>query len=338
VAESFEEMNWWQWRSVYMPGILEDFGIDWIFVEITNVCNMHCQFCPSDHIARKRQSMNSQLFEKIIDQLAALIPRHPIALHVIGEPLLHENVFHFIDYCASRNIRIYLFTNCTKIKENITEICKRDNIVALVLSIQTPTEKTYMLRGFNKPFQAYMQDIYESIDYIVMHEANKKIRVELHLAETKGLPFREWDVLTDQADGLKIIKEICRNIKHSDEEFPDIPENFVDLQEWDLWGYQVLPNIFLRIKHFGTFGAHTLPREVLERVEPIKCDMANNNICILSDGTITVCCLDTEGDLSLGNIQDIRIIDALKSKRRATIIEDASRAKICRKCKGVIKI
>lgn len=259
MAESFKEMNWWQWRSVYMPELREvpakesigDFGVDFIFVEITNVCNMHCQFCPSDQIARDRKFMDLEMFKKIIDQLAALEPLHPIALHVLGEPLLHKDIFYFIDYCASKNIKIWLFSNCTKIKENIKEICKRDNIDALVLSIQTPTEKTYVLRGFNKPFQAYMQGIYEAIDYIVTHEANKKIRIELHLAETKDLPFREWDVLTDPIEGLKVIKEMCRNIKHYDDDFPDIPENFVDLREWDYWGYQILPNIFLRIKLLG---------------------------------------------------------------------------------------
>lgn len=77
--------------------------------------------------------------------------------------------------------------------------------------------------------------------------------------------------------------------------------------------------------------------KIIERVEPIKCDMANNNLCVLSDGTITMCCLDTEGELSLGNIRDAKIVDALKSKKRTAIITDATNAKLCRRCKGTIK-
>jgi MoaA/NifB/PqqE/SkfB family radical SAM enzyme len=316
---------------------LEDFGIDWTFVEITNVCNMHCQFCPSDHITRTRQFMPFELFKNIVDQLVVLKPPHPIALHILGEPLLHRDAFRFIDYLGSKIIKIYLFTNCINIKENIVEICKRDNIDALVLSVQTPTEKTYKLRNCNKPFGDYMQDIYDAIDYIVSSGANKKIRTEIHLAETKDLPFREWDILTDPNDGARIVKDICKMIKHDNSEFSDIPEKFIDLREWDYWGYEVLPNVFIRMKHLGLFGAHTLPCEIIEQTTPIKCDMANNNLCILSDGTITVCCLDTEGDLSLGNVRDTKIIDALTSKKRAAIIKDAAQAKLCRRCKGTIK-
>ena len=317
---------------------LEDFGIKCTFVEVTNFCNMHCKFCPSDHILRERESMDFRTFKNVIDQLVDLKTRLPIALHVIGEPLQHRGIFRFIDYCGHRGVRIYLFTNGLKIKENIKEICRRDNIDALVLSVQTPTEKSYMLRGSGKPFREYMQDIYVAIDYIVSCEANKKMRVEIHLAETKDLPFREWDILTDSIEGLEVMKGICRAIKHSDDDFSDMPENFINLREWDYWGYQVLPNIYIRIKHFGTFGGHTLPGEVVECIEPIQCSMANDNLCILSNGAITICCLDVEGELSLGNVRNKRIIDALKSKKRAAIIADATRMPLCRRCKGTVML
>jgi len=182
-----------------------------------------------------------------------------------------------------------------------------------------------------------MQDIFDAIDFIMISGANKKIRTEIHVAETKDLPFRDWDILTDPVEGLETIKGICRMIKHDDNDFSEIPENFIDLREGDYWGYEVLPNIFIRIKHFGTFGAHTLPCEIIEQTGPIECIMAEINLCILSDGTITACCLDTEGDLSLGNIQDTKIKDALKSKKRAAIIKNAADFKICRRCKGTVK-
>ncbi len=314
---------------------LADFGVKWVFVEVTNICNMHCVFCPSDHLARPRKSMDFSLFKRTIDQIAKLKPPTPIMLHILGEPLLHKDIFNFIDYCASKNIGIILFTNCTQIKDKIGDICKRNNIHDLVLSVQTPTEETYKLRNFSKPFQEYMQDIYSAVDFIIKSKANEKMKVEIHLAETKLLPFRDWDVLTDSKEGLKIVKEICQKIK-PDGDFADIPENFIDLPESDYWGYELLPNIFIRIKHFCSFGTHNVPGRVIEKTLPINCINTSNNLCVLVDGTITNCCLDTEGDLALGNIRDTKIINALKSKKRKEIIKDSSKFKLCRRCQGEI--
>lgn len=319
-----------------MQPSLSDFGIEQIYVEITNACNMHCKFCPSDNIIRPRKSMNPILFKKTIDQIIKLHPPHPIAFHVLGEPLLHKNVFDFINYCNSKNLKIYLFTNCINIKQNIAEICKKDNIDALVLSMQTPTRESYKLRGSSKDYEDYMQDIYDAIDYIIDTDTNKKMRVEIHLAETRSLQFREWDILTDDEECLQIVKQMCRRIKHTDEDFNDIPENFLSLQESEYWGYRPVSNVYIRIKHFGTFGGHSIPLKIIERTKPTECEMAKNNLCILSDGTITICCLDTEGELSLGNIQDTKILDALRSKKRCEIIADVTKSKLCRRCLGTV--
>jgi len=297
---------------------------------------MHCEFCPSDNIHRARKSMDFDLFKATIDQIIDLHPPHPIGFHVIGEPLLHKDVFDFIDYCNSKNLKIYLFTNCLNIKHNIAEICKKDNIEALVLSVQTPTRESYRLRGTKKSFDNYMQDIYDAIDYVIYNKSNKKMRTEIHLAETRRLQFRDWDILTDDAEGVRIVKNMCRRITHTDGAFDDIPDNFVSLEEWEYWGYEPVQNIYIRIKHFGTFGSHTLPAKIIERTEPAECEMVKNNLCVLSDGTITMCCLDVEGDLSLGNIRGTTLLDALRSGKRSDMTVDVTKSKLCRRCLGTI--
>lgn len=337
---------------------LSDFGIEWIFVEITNVCNMHCKFCPSDHIKRKREFMDFDTFKMVIDQLSNLIPPHPIALHVVGEPLLHKDIFKFIDYCNSKKINIYLFTNCTKIDKNITEICKRDNIEVLILSIQTPTPDSYKLRCYNQKFEEYMDGIFDAIDYIIKTKTNERMRVEIHLANTKGIPFSEWNILDTNEDALNVIKALGRNIKYIHQKYygnnhdevsftnlveldlANIPKNILDLKEWEYWGYEAVENIYIRLKFLGTFGApeSILPKnvEVVERRCPQSCDMAKTNFCILSDGTITICCLDVEGDLKIGNINESTIHDALRSNKRAECIKDVTRYTLCRRCLGEI--
>ncbi len=339
---------------------LNDFNIKWVFVEITNVCNMHCKFCPSDNIKRKKQFMDFNLFKKIIDNLNKLAPPNPISLHVLGEPLLHKSIFNYIDYCNKKNIRIYLFTNCKLVYENIVEICNRNNIEALVLSIQTPTPASYELRGSSKSYEDYMKGIYDSIDYIIKTKSYSKMRVEIHLANTKYLPFQGWNILDENQSSLNIIKEMSRNIrklyfthqKNSydiknisnliDANLDKIPENILDLREWDYWGHETTPNIFIRIKYFGSFGSpeSIIPRniEIIKKTKKSKCIMVKENLSILVDGTITTCCLDVEGELTIGNIEKLNLCDALKSKKRKEYLDDVTKYELCRRCLGEMKL
>ena len=67
-----------------------------IYIEITNICNLNCKFCPDTN--RSKELMSLENFEKIISQ----IYKHTklVALHVKGEPLLHnelENILKILE-------------------------------------------------------------------------------------------------------------------------------------------------------------------------------------------------------------------------------------------------
>ena len=59
-------------------------------------------------------------------------------------------------------------------------------------------------------------------------------------------------------------------------------------------------------------------------------------VCVLSDGTITPCCLDGEGLITLGNIRDISLSEAWVSSRYLAMIagfkENKAVEKLCRHC------
>ena len=59
-----------------------------IYIEITNICNLKCKFCPETN--RKKEFMTLENFEEIIRK----IQKHTqlVCLHVKGEPLLHNNL------------------------------------------------------------------------------------------------------------------------------------------------------------------------------------------------------------------------------------------------------
>jgi organic radical activating enzyme len=334
------------------------FGVHTIFVEISTLCNMRCSFCPIEHIERPRGRMDIATFTRVIDEIASLSPTEAISLNVLGEPLLHPDIFRFLDYCAAKGIRVYLFTNGTLDQDDLRKICDRDNIEALVLSYQTPSPDSYRLRRCKLPFDQYRSRIVGAVDYAFSSGAYKKMRTEIHLANTKHLPFRDWDALTTNESGVDAIRGLADDIARLYEDrcgeagngeqrsyadpIESIPSDILDLREWNYWGYKAAPNVYIRIKYMGTFGAlpAALPPgvSIRERTTPVNCDMLKEAICVLSDGSITNCCLDVNAEMTLGHVANGTILEALTSQRRRDSIEHSELNSVCRRCAGEILV
>ena len=75
-----------------------------VYVEITNACNLNCNFCI--HNSRKQEFMTLDNFKIILKKLDGYTKY--LYLHVLGEPLLHPLINEFIDeaYNSSFNVNI----------------------------------------------------------------------------------------------------------------------------------------------------------------------------------------------------------------------------------------
>ena len=83
-----------------------------VYVEITKACNLKCSFCPSSSV-NNHEYLSFESFKHIIDQIKDYTDG--IYLHILGEPLLHKEVFDFIEY-ASKYLKVSLTTNGHLIK------------------------------------------------------------------------------------------------------------------------------------------------------------------------------------------------------------------------------
>ena len=93
-----------------------------IYIEITNICNLKCSFCPETN--RKKQAMSIEDFEEIIRK----IHKHTklVCLHVKGEPLLHNKLQEILEILEKYNLKANITTNGTLIKDKL-EILKKSN-------------------------------------------------------------------------------------------------------------------------------------------------------------------------------------------------------------------
>ena len=80
-----------------------------VYVEIGNVCNLQCDFCPP--VERGAGRMERGLFESVIAQAAPLAGR--ACLHLMGEPLAHPQFAELVDVCAAHGLPVEIATNGT---------------------------------------------------------------------------------------------------------------------------------------------------------------------------------------------------------------------------------
>lgn len=80
-----------------------------VYVEITNICNRSCSFCPGTVRAPRRLSVAE--FTEICDKLVGLTDY--IYLHVMGEPLTHPELEALMAVACERGFKVAITTNGT---------------------------------------------------------------------------------------------------------------------------------------------------------------------------------------------------------------------------------
>lgn len=83
------------------------------FLEITNICNLSCLFCPKN--GRKKQMMTMEEFDRLTDSLKGEI--RFLYFHLMGEPMLHPHLPDFITLAKSKGFIPILTTNGTLLKD-----------------------------------------------------------------------------------------------------------------------------------------------------------------------------------------------------------------------------
>ena len=86
-----------------------------IYIEITNICNMHCSFCPET--TRVKATMSLGNFKYVVDKIKDYTDY--VYLHVKGEPLLHKNLKEILEVCKENNLKVNISTNGTLLKEKV---------------------------------------------------------------------------------------------------------------------------------------------------------------------------------------------------------------------------
>jgi len=88
------------------------------YVEITNICNMHCSFCHGH--SRPPRQMTREEFSHILGQLKG--QTEYIYYHLMGEPLCHPLLPEFIRMAKAAGFHSIITTNGTQLRKRGMEL------------------------------------------------------------------------------------------------------------------------------------------------------------------------------------------------------------------------
>lgn len=224
-----------------------------IYIEITNNCNLSCDFCIKNK--RIKKNMSFEEFKIILNKIKKYT--NYIYLHVLGEPLIHPEINKFIDY-ASKDFNINITTN----GYYINNIKNNKNIRQINISLQSYDEK------YNISLEKYMDNIFKTVDI---------------LKNNTYISYRFW---IKNKYTNKILNIINRKY-NTNLTIDNIGNNST-----------IAKNIFVSINN--EFKWPDINNNIISNVG--NCYALKDHIGILVDGTVVPCCLDTKGNIVLGNI------------------------------------
>ena len=328
------------------------YPIWWLFVEITNLCNFHCTFCPDEIMERKRGMMSFEDACKIFDQVAReknrLGPLYPVKLHQMGEPTIHPRLVDIVRYAErEKGIPIELNTNCSLLTEGLVDGLYDAGLTNFILSYQTPDAESFKTRKAKN--QKLTFDVYlDKVRMEVERKVAKGARTHLELDVMNTLGSRDIRIVGSNSQADRVMLEWIAFARALERKYGVSPKkhdlNFVDggfrflEHDADTGRYEILPGVDILWKALHTWGNVIQGSTAMGTVDGY-CPAPNEQFVILWDGTVTVCCTDYEGTLAMGNvhretIEEIWTGPKWKQMRRK-MWENVLESKTCRVCKGV---
>lgn len=225
--------------------------------------------------AKAPRDLSAAEFERILHQVQSYT--NLICLHVQGEPLLHPGFEEILTCCDHSGIRVHLVTNGTLLARH-PQLQEHRSLYKISFSLQS------------LPFQGSDRE-----------ETLQRIMVFARQASAAGRPYVElrfWR--TEQLNSPEIqtaLRVLC--------DHPPLQDTAFAHQK------QILP--YVRICYDNAF---VWPAAETEKTGTAgTCLGGRKQLAVLSDGTVTACCLDADGQICFGNVLEQDLADILAGTR-----------------------
>ena len=240
------------------------------WVDITRLCNLRCIMCPQSRgLTRREPKMSMDLFRRIVDEVCGERPL--LKLYMSGEPFLHDRLFDMIDYAAHRGCQTMIHTNATMLTESVSERLLSSPLMFLSFSFDGCTAQIY--EKLRPPAE--------------FHQVRANIMRYFQLRQRNGPGPHSTIEILRMKDTEPFLEEFA-------DEWTERGADDVHVADYMMWQGSIED----RRVDSVTDGAGYNP-----------CAAPFRHGCILSDGTVVPCCMDVDGRMPLGNVNNDRFQD-----------------------------
>lgn len=316
----------------------------YLSVELTDFCNCSCIMC-SQSVNQvihgdSKGFMSMSMMEKVFDDLLESGCKiHKLLPFGLGEPLLHpdfSDVLHLLKRYKDAGLfnQIDLHTNAQLLDESMRKAILESWVFDTIsFSMDAINPETYRKIRRHGGFESTMDNVKSFIlkrnglrprciiQFIVM-ELNASECIEFinhwsqfyHLSgKTFQINFDWWPEMLSDTIFIKTLNPICRK--------------------------DVSRAIELHRNIMKTYGIE-IPEVNMTPSDRRICSGPFKFISIAWDGTVTVCCIDTERALAVGNVKEHSITEIwnnvqVNQIRKGLIDGDYSSCERCRSCAGM---
>jgi len=276
--------------------------LDRIYIEISNICNVQCSFCPV--VDRDKKIMSPSDFEHIIRQAAPLASQ--VCLHLMGEPLAHPQFKEIVELCEKYQVMVQITTNGLLIKRYQDFLLNSKIIRQVNFSLQSFKDNFP-----HKEIDPYLGDILGFA------------QVAFSKSPEMFLNLRLWNLESAAEDNEEIFQFV---------------ENYFQVtinRKVDVGGIKskkILNRLYLHFDSRFEWPSLGLPYNGTQG----RCNALIGHIGIHADGTVVPCCLDKEAQIPLGNCLQENLVDILNSARAQAMKKGFESGvlveKLCQRC------
>ena len=313
--------------------------IDRCYIEVTNVCNLNCDFCP------KHRRQNRQLTIEEFDLLTDKIRGRVIFLyfHLMGEPLLHPLLPDFIRIAREKGFRTVLTSNGTLLDKALNLLSSLPHKVQLSLHSHESNGKGKLDEYINKVMQFAIPAAEQGTCVVLRlwNQGGRESENEQVMQLLEQYVKKPW---RERPDGYRL----CDNLYlEFDRKFqwPTTQEPPSSSPEGEglLDSIDPLNDVFEQkevTKNSSLGGSPMLitSEYVPKRGAEVFCKALHKQIGVLADGSLVPCCMDHNGDIILGNLftQSLdEILDSPRAKARVEGFRHHRAAELlCRNCES----
>ncbi len=256
--------------------------------------------------------MSEEIFEKIITQVAPLTDQ--VTLHLMGDPLVHPKLPFFLDICAKHQVPVFFVTNGVLMSEAKEKLLLHPSLRQVNFSLHSFHDNY----GDKDP-SIYLEKIFRYTERALVE------RPDLYLN------FRLWNLESPLGTGLRN-KSMLERIE---ERFDFTFARTVDVRKDK--SFRIKNRLHLHFDTEFTWPSVDLPLLGTRGT----CYGLSSHFGVLADGTVVPCCLDKEGKIPLGKIQEIPLLEILDSERAKKIFQGFRDNKLvenlCQRCQYITR-